>query len=322
MKRAALAFAFIVIAVFCLPPAANAAPASPPSVTNQGCGPRLAVTFTWTSSWEGQEWLDLSLANNGFAPASYVSVGPLATGTASFTWYGLAENRTHFVRVNTLSAAGWQASSTSSFVTGTCGATAAAQTGNVGQSCGGATLFGTFQWTPSQPAGSVQWLDLSTQNNGFAPGTFVSAGPLNGGASQFLWTGLLKEAIHYWRVNTWTGAAWVPSSTGSFAAGYCAPAAAPPPYIPPPVIPPVPNDYAEWVYVSASYDLDYEVLVARRNGELWLLEYGVGCLSLPFYEGRNVLVVSRSILFAGIGSHIVIPERDQECRIWDATQIR
>lgn len=62
---------------------------------------------------------------------------------------------------------------------------------------------------------------------------------------------------------------------------------------------------------------DYKVIIKRTNGDLWMIEYGIGALSLEFYQGRNVLIYSPG-LFAGIGSKVLIPERDQQARIWDS----
>ncbi|QIA27704.1 copper amine oxidase N-terminal domain-containing protein [Thermaerobacter sp. PB12/4term] len=77
----------------------------------------------------------------------------------------------------------------------------------------------------------------------------------------------------------------------------------------------------EYVWVLEVDDLENWVIVERSNGEQWLLEYGVGCLSLWFYEGRQVIIYSPGFLFAGVGSKIVLPERDQTCQIFDAKQI-
>jgi len=73
----------------------------------------------------------------------------------------------------------------------------------------------------------------------------------------------------------------------------------------------------EAVYVSKVLDTDYKAIIVRSNGDAYLIEYGIGVLSLWRYEGRTVLVYSPG-LFAGIGSKIIIPERDQEARIWDS----
>jgi hypothetical protein len=58
------------------------------------------------------------MANNGFAPGTFVGAGPVAG--SSFTWYGLARGATHFWRVNTLTPGGWASSNTGSFVTLAC----------------------------------------------------------------------------------------------------------------------------------------------------------------------------------------------------------
>ena len=58
----------------------------------------------------------------------------------------------------------------------------------------------------------------------------------------------------------------------------------------------------------------------RENGEAWILSKGIGCLSLDFYEGRGILIYSPG-LFAGVGSKIILPYRDQQCSIWDAESL-
>lgn len=72
----------------------------------------------------------------------------------------------------------------------------------------------TFNWVPS--SGSVQWLDISLHNNGFASGTFLGAGPMGLQQNSLRWDGIKPGLVHYWRVNTLTAAGWVPSATGQF----------------------------------------------------------------------------------------------------------
>lgn len=76
----------------------------------------------------------------------------------------------------------------------------------------------------------------------------------------------------------------------------------------------------EAVLVVKSIEYDH-ALVQRINGELWLLNYGVGCLSLPSKEGREVYISSPGLLFAGIGSRLFIPDREQSCRIWSSEPV-
>lgn len=73
----------------------------------------------------------------------------------------------------------------------------------------------------------------------------------------------------------------------------------------------------EEVYVAKVFDSSDKALIVRRNGEVYLIEKGVGCLSLWLFEGKTVLVYSPGT-FAGVGSRVLIPDRGQECRIWDS----
>lgn len=66
--------------------------------------------------------------------------------------------------------------------------------------------------------------------------------------------------------------------------------------------------------------MDDTAIIRRANGESYLIEKGVGCLSLWRHEGKRVLIKSPN-LFLGVGSSLIIPGRDQECRIWDSDQI-
>jgi len=72
--------------------------------------------------------------------------------------------------------------------------------------------------------------------------------------------------------------------------------------------------------VRKVFDFDYRVVVERRNGQLWIIEYGIGCYSLWLYEFRTVYIYS-PYSFAGIGSKVVLPDRGQTCSIWDAIQL-
>ncbi|NPV27762.1 MAG: hypothetical protein HPY81_10075 [Firmicutes bacterium] len=76
----------------------------------------------------------------------------------------------------------------------------------------------------------------------------------------------------------------------------------------------------EAVYLQKVFDSDYKAIIVRKNGESYLIEYGVGVISLPFYEGKTVYIYSPGI-FAGVGSKIIIPDRNQEAHIWDSELI-
>jgi hypothetical protein len=208
-----------------------AAAASPPPAASQSCSASkvgaVAATFQWQAPGPGavRQWLDLSLFDNGFAPGTFVGAGPLAGTANSLTWDGILPGFRHFYRLNTLYADGWHASAVGSFSSLAC-PVGRAQPINVAQGCSSVTpgsIRAAFSWTPAAPPGGVQWLDLSLFNNGFAPGTFISVGPLSAGSSSYVWDGLQVGMTHYWRVNTLLAGGWAPSQTGSFATEVCRP---------------------------------------------------------------------------------------------------
>jgi beta-lactamase class A len=86
--------------------------ASPGSVT---------AALRWAPSRRGEQWLDISLFNNGFAPDTFIGVGPFPPGTDRFVWSGLRPGLTHFLRVNTRSPFAWEPSATVTFATEACG---------------------------------------------------------------------------------------------------------------------------------------------------------------------------------------------------------
>jgi len=72
---------------------------------------------------------------------------------------------------------------------------------------------------------------------------------------------------------------------------------------------------AEYVYVQKT--TDDQAIVVRRNGDAYLIEKGIGCLSLWRYEGKMVLINFPGI-FLGVGSELLIPDLNQRCRIWNS----
>ncbi len=99
------------------------APASRPLLFEQHCDTtpgKVSVTWRWTPSAEGEEWADLSLFNNGFAPGTYIDDGPLPAGTDALVWNGLLERTPHTVRINSLTPAGWRAGPPLQFTTMSC----------------------------------------------------------------------------------------------------------------------------------------------------------------------------------------------------------
>ena len=76
----------------------------------------------------------------------------------------------------------------------------------------------------------------------------------------------------------------------------------------------------EYVTVIKILSNDDKAIIQRRNGEKWLIEKGVGAISLWRYEGKEVTIVSPGT-FAGSGAKLMLPDDNQEARIWTSEQI-
>ena len=74
------------------------------------------------------------------------------------------------------------------------------------------------------------------------------------------------------------------------------------------------NAETEFVYVYKVMDDD--AIVIRKNKQAYLIEKGVGCLSLWRYEGKSALITSPG-LFLGVGTELILPDEGQQCRVWD-----
>jgi hypothetical protein len=175
-------------------------------------GGRANVTFPWTpTAGATEQWLDLSLFDNGFASGTYLAARMDGT-QSSLTWNGLLTGLPHYWRVTSLTAEGWLFSQTGAFVP--CGDP---EVRGINYACtGGGQASVTFFWAASTPPGYSQWVDLSVFNNGFAGGTFIGAGPFHVSAQQVTWSGILANVTHYWRVNNFSSDGWHDSSTGVF----------------------------------------------------------------------------------------------------------
>jgi hypothetical protein len=74
------------------------------------------------------------------------------------------------------------------------------------------------------------------------------------------------------------------------------------------------NAGAEYVFVQKA--MDDNAIIITHNGDAYLIEKGVGCLSLWRYEGKSVLINSPGI-FLGTGSELLILDLGQKCRVWN-----
>lgn len=118
-------------------------------------------------------------------------------------------------------------------------------------------------------------------------------------------------------VNTSSPPALVPTST-PLPTPKPAPLSVPvPPVIPAPALPLAPpsTNRTEAVWLVKAFDSVGEVLIERRSGNRYILELGVGCLAVQFFEGKRVIIDSPGI-FAGTGSMLILPDERGSCRIW------
>jgi len=68
------------------------------------------------------------------------------------------------------------------------------------QSCFAGAIEGRFKWSGNDVQAKEQWLDLSTFDNHWEAGTFVSEGPMRGITNAYSWPGLDPDTIYYFRV--------------------------------------------------------------------------------------------------------------------------
>ncbi len=64
-----------------------------------------------------------------------------------------------------------------------------------------------------------------------------------------------------------------------------------------------------------------KVVIVRANGAAYLIEKGLGCVSLSQHEGRQVVIDSPG-RFLGIASRLLIPDVGQDCPILKAEEIK
>lgn len=207
------------------PPKADASGATVTQACSAAVPGAATVTLSWPKPASGaiETWFDISLVP-GFLPGWFQGVGPLAATQTAHAIDGVPSGLTFYYRFNTLYSGGvWKESAGGTFVSNCGGNGAPPSTIGVAQACdaGMSSVAATFKWNAS--SAGPQWLDLSMQNNGFAPGTFVGAGPVGSGQGSFTWQGLAKGGTHYWRVNTLTAAGWRTSDTGTFTTLSCQP---------------------------------------------------------------------------------------------------
>lgn len=130
MRRAsllALTVAVAVLGLVLLPrTAAQAAPADDLSARVVCAADDLTVEFSWKSSHDGEQWLDLSVSDTNFAPGTFAGTGPMSSLREVLAWEEPQPSTTYYARINTYDGTAWSPSNTLSFTTPACGASSPA----------------------------------------------------------------------------------------------------------------------------------------------------------------------------------------------------
>ena len=63
-----------------------------------------------------------------------------------------------------------------------------------------------------------------------------------------------------------------------------------------------------------------KVIVEDWLGTMYLVEYGIGCLSMWRYEGKYIYI-EQGLFLDGISDTIHLLDSDDECRVWNAEQL-
>jgi hypothetical protein len=77
----------------------------------------VQIGLFWTTYNLGEQWVDVSLNNNNFAPGTFLSNGPVAANVDHVVGSGIQTGVTLYVRVNTQTPSGWYSSPTLAFTT-------------------------------------------------------------------------------------------------------------------------------------------------------------------------------------------------------------
>lgn len=199
-----------------------------------GEGGGVTVSFVWPAAGEGaiETWLEVGL-NGEFTPASFQSYGPFDPGQTAYALAGLPEGVRYHYRTQARTVPGpgaeagseWKTIATGTF-TAACGKPAApisvAQRCIEGPEPGPADdgVAALFAWAPG--AEGEQWIDVSADGEGFAPGTYLGHGPAASRAMTLEVSPLARGARYWWRVNVRAAGGWIASAPASFETLGCA----------------------------------------------------------------------------------------------------
>src|SRR3989344_1290683 len=74
-------------------------------------------------------------------------------------------------------------------------------------------------------------------------------------------------------------------------------------------------------YVTKVLDSDDKIIVEDSWGDKYIVEYGIGCLSMWRYEDEYIHINVGGAFLDGIGDTIYLLDSDDECRVWDAEEL-
>jgi len=77
---------------------------------------RTRLRLQWSTYYMGIQYEDLSLFNNGWLFGTFIGIGPFGPNQNTSVWEGLVPGQRHYLRINTLTAYGWEPSQTLTFL--------------------------------------------------------------------------------------------------------------------------------------------------------------------------------------------------------------
>lgn len=74
-------------------------------------------------------------------------------------------------------------------------------------------------------------------------------------------------------------------------------------------------------FVDSVIDSKDNIIVVDKYGTKYLVEYGIGCLSMWRYEGKNIDIDIGGSFLDGIGDRIYLFDSNDDCKVWDADEL-
>lgn len=74
-------------------------------------------------------------------------------------------------------------------------------------------------------------------------------------------------------------------------------------------------------FVVKVLDTSDNIIVEDSYGDQYVVEYGIGCLSMWRYEDKYIYIDIGGSFLDGIGDTIQLLDSDDECRVWDVEEL-